>query len=94
MRPSQPRAGGERCGAQGPASLSITLCPRREGSTVCWMKSRVESRGCSLCQGGLIEKCPPWGFFSSLQGSNVLIEGGGRPVWCCLEGSLRCRARR
>lgn len=36
---SQPRAGGERGSARGPARLSIPLCPPGEGSTLCCMKS-------------------------------------------------------
>lgn len=91
---SQPRAGGQRGSARGPARLSLPLCPRGKGSTVCGMKSvgrHGEKVGRSLRQGGLIKKClfsapPP-------QGSGVSIQGGGCPVWCCLKGSLRCRAR-
>lgn len=93
---SQPRAGGERGSARGPARLSIPLCPPGEGSTLCCMKSRRQvwgQRGSQLASRWAHRKNAFFVVLFSPQRSDVSIEGGGCPVWRCLEGSLRCQAR-
>lgn len=73
----------------GPA-VSPSPCAH-EGRDGHWMKSmgrRGDSVGCSLCHSGLVEKC----LFSPPKAA-ALIEEEGCLAWCCLKGSLRCRAR-